>query len=68
VGVGDLVSDYDGRIGIVLTEPRPSGPSDPYFKTYGLMEGDQYELVYVSMPWGKEQYATDELEVISESR
>ena len=68
MGVGDLVSDYDGKIGIVLTEPKASGPSDPYVQAFGLMDGDVFELVYVSMPWGKEQYATDELEVISESR
>ena len=60
--VGDLVKDWEGYMGIVLTDPRRSADCE------GLMEGDIYDVVEALMPWGTEQFATDELEVISESR
>ena len=57
--VGDLVKDFDGYIGIILTTPRM--PAD----CEGLRESDIYDVVDTLMPWGTEQFATDELEVIS---
>ena len=60
--VGDLIKDFDGYIGVLLTTPRRSADCE------GLMEGDIYDVVDALMPWGTEQFATDELEVISESR
>ena len=60
--VGDLVKDWEGYMGIVLTDPRRSADCA------GLMEGDIYDVVDALMPWGTEQFATDELEVVSESR
>ena len=66
--IGDLVKDYDGVTGVVLTAPRLSYDCDRYVYEHGLMEGDRYEVVTICMPWGEEQYATDEIEVISESR
>jgi len=58
--IGDLIKNYDGVIGIVLTTPRLS--YDCYHDT------DQYDVVDILMPWGREQYATDELEIVNESR
>ncbi len=59
---GDLIKDFDGYIGLLLTNPRLSRDCE------GLMDGDIYEVVDALMPWGNEQFCTDELEVISESR
>ena len=60
--VGDLVKDFDGYLGVLLTNPSRSADCE------GLMEGDIYDVVDALMPWGIEQFATDELEVINESR
>ena len=60
--VGDLVKDYDGVVGIVITTPRMSADVN------GTMDGDIYHMVDIVMPWGSELYATDELEVVNESR
>tara|TARA_Y100000310_G_C20563490_1_gene754268 strand:- start:31 stop:225 length:195 start_codon:yes stop_codon:yes gene_type:complete len=62
--VGDLIKNYDGVIGIVLTTPRLSYDCHP--DTDDSI--DQYDVVDILMPWGREQYATDELEIVSESR
>ena len=56
---GDLIKDFDGYIGLLLTNPRLSRDCE------GMMDGDIYEVVDAVMPWGTEQFATDELEVIS---
>ena len=56
--VGDLIKDFDGYAGIILTTPRLSRDCE------GMMDGDIYEVVDALMPWGREQFATDELEVI----
>ena len=67
--VGDLVRGItDDAVGVVLTMPYPVNSENPYFYDHGLMEGDVCEIVTVCMPWGMEQYATDELETVSESR
>ena len=60
--VGNLVKDWEGYMGIVITNPRRSADCE------GLMEGDIYDVVHALMPWGTEQFATDELEVISAVR
>lgn len=60
--VGDLVKDWEGYIGVILTHPSRSADCE------GLMKGDIYDVVDALMPWGIEQFAADELEVISESR
>ena len=60
--VGDLVKDFDDHIGIVMTMPRLSRDCE------GMMDGDIYEVVDALMPWGTEQFITDELELINESR
>ena len=57
--VGDLVKDFDGYIGIIMTDARLSRDCE------GMMDGDVYEVVDALMPWGIEEFATDELEVIS---
>ena len=59
--IGDLVKDFDGYMGIILTTPRLSRDCE----RAGLMDGDIYEVVDAVMPWGTEQFATDELEIIS---
>ena len=56
---GDLIKDFDGYIGLLLTNPRLSRDCE------GMMDGDIYKVVDAVMPWGTEQFATDELEVIS---
>ena len=59
--VGDLVKDWEGQIGIVVTSPRRSADC-------GSLGTDIYDVVDVLMPWGMEFFATDELEIINESR
>ena len=59
--VGDLIKDYDGYVGIILTVPRLSRDC------VGMMDGDIYEVVDALMPWGREQFTTDELEIINEA-
>ena len=61
---GDLIKDFDGYIGLLLTNPRLSRDCE----RAGLMDGDIYELVDALMPWGTEEFCTDELEVISAGR
>ena len=60
--VGDLVKDFDDHIGIVMTMPRLSRDCE------SMMDGDIYEVVDTLMPWGTEQFTTDELELVNESR
>ena len=60
--VGDLVKDFDDHIGIVMTMPRLSRDCE------SMMDGDIYEVVDTLMPWGTEQFITDELELVNESR
>jgi len=62
VNIGDLVKDFDGYMGIILTFPRLS------HDCVGMMDGDIYEVVDALMPWGREQFTTDELEIINEAR
>ena len=57
-----LCKDFDDHIGIVMTHPRLSRDCE------SMMDGDIYEVVDTLMPWGNEQFITDELEVINESR
>ena len=59
--VGDLVKDWEGQIGIVVTSPRRSVDCDP-------LDTDIYDVVDALMPWGMELFATDELEIVNESR
>ena len=61
--VGDLIKDYDGYLGVIITEPRLSRDCE-WTRQKGTMDGDIYEVVDALMPWGREQFATDELEVI----
>jgi len=60
--VGDLIKDFDDHIGIVMAPPRLSRDCE------SMMDGDIYEVVDALMPWGIEQFITDELEVIYENR
>ena len=61
MNVGDLVKDWEGQVGLVVTSPRRSADCDP-------LDMDIYDVVDALMPWGMELFATDELEIISESR
>ena len=66
--LGDLVADdCDQRIGLVVSDPRPSTNRD--HSVLGVMNGDMYEVVDVLRPEGYTAvYTTDELTVISEGR
>ena len=61
--VGDLIKDYDGYVGVIITVPRLSRDCE-WTRQKGTMDDDIYEVVDALMPWGREQFATDELEVI----
>jgi hypothetical protein len=63
---GDLIKDFDGYIGLLLTNPRLSRDCEGLISSH-MMDGDIYEVVDALMPWGTEQFCTDELEVISGS-
>ena len=64
--IGDLIADFEGQLGIVLTEPRLSRDCEPGGEAYE--EGDIYYLIDVQMGCYMECLATDEVEVVSENR
>ena len=64
--IGDLVTDQDGQMGIVLTEPELCADCEPGGEAYE--EGDIYWLVDVQLPGYIERMATDEIEILSRAR
>jgi len=61
--VGDLVVDYDGQMGIVITMPRLSEDCKRGGEAY---MDEWYYLIDIQFPTWIETVATDELETVSE--
>ena len=60
--VGDLVLNWDGQVGIILTVPRLSEDCEPGGEAY---PNEEYYLIDVQFPTWIEPIATDEVEIIS---